>query len=560
MLPESLPSIAESSYQSPYSRDSLADTAAIEPEDAVFEEKPSASLRTSTAPPAYYDDDDDIPELPGRGTSPLGWLLIIVAIGALALVASQWSRVARLVGIGGDPTLIATSVDEGDAAVAEGHPSAYANAIEAYGRAVEAGGDTDVDVLAKLSNAYALAAQAQMDGGAAAGSVGSLLEGALSTAQVATSIDSRALDAKLANVDALRLSGNYAQAREQLEDARAMSFSRTAEFYRIDARLSAAEAGGRLANGLRSARQAAELDPDGVRYALLLARAEQASGHDQQARDALAAILAEHPEHPVATTLMAELQAKAATEQEVEAEAQLAEEADAGAEPEADAEAASEAASAPAPASEAAPAPAPVKAPAPVEATAPAKAQATEAKPEAKPAEAPKPKRPKPVQRKPELDEYDRLARAAGSDAFVDGRPPVLDYESNMKNGREELEAGNYARARAYFDSALEVHPGSAEAMDALGDVATAVNDYASALRYYRVAAQRGHPDGYFNLGRTYEQLGRNEEAVSAYYTYVKRRPTGTHAEAARTAIRTLEPRAKLPPEDPAKESDPATP
>jgi len=185
-----------------------------------------------------------------------------------------------------------------------------------------------------------------------------------------------------------------------------------------------------------------------------------------------------------------------------------------------------------------------------------------------KAAEAPKPRRPKPPPvKKPQPDEYDRLAQA--SDAFVDGRPPVLDYESNMKKGYEELEAGNYARARAYFDSALEVHPGSADAMDALGHVATAVNDYASALRYYRVAAQRGHPDGYFNLGKTYEQLGRNEEAVSAYYTYVKRRPTGTHAEAARTAIRTLEPRAKLPPEpepeppateDPAEAPDPATP
>ena len=118
-----------------------------------------------------------------------------------------------------------------------------------------------------------------------------------------------------------------------------------------------------------------------------------------------------------------------------------------------------------------------------------------------------------------------------------------------MTKGRKELAAGNHARARAYFDSALEVHPGSADAMDALGDVATSVSDYASALRYYRVAAQRGQPDGYFKLGQTYERLGKNEEAVSAYYTYVKRRPKGTHAAEARDAIRTLEPRAKLPPE-----------
>ena len=35
-LPEYMPSVGESSYRSPYTRDSLADTAAFEPEDAVF--------------------------------------------------------------------------------------------------------------------------------------------------------------------------------------------------------------------------------------------------------------------------------------------------------------------------------------------------------------------------------------------------------------------------------------------------------------------------------------------------------------------------------------------
>jgi tetratricopeptide (TPR) repeat protein len=103
--------------------------------------------------------------------------------------------------------------------------------------------------------------------------------------------------------------------------------------------------------------------------------------------------------------------------------------------------------------------------------------------------------------------------------------------------------------------------------MDGLGQVSMGIEDFKSALRYFRVAAQRGHPDGYFNLGKTYERLGRNEEAVSAYYTYVKRRPTGTHVAAAKAAIKTLEPRAKLPPEpepdpepqpEPSAESDPS--
>jgi predicted TPR repeat methyltransferase len=97
--------------------------------------------------------------------------------------------------------------------------------------------------------------------------------------------------------------------------------------------------------------------------------------------------------------------------------------------------------------------------------------------------------------------------------------------------------------------------------MDGLGHLSMRIEDFNSALRYFRVAAQRGHPDGYFNLGKTYERLGRNEEAVSAYYTYVKRRPSGTHAAAARSAVTTLEPNAKLPPEpepDPDSEADPS--
>ena len=150
---------------------------------------------------------------------------------------------------------------------------------------------------------------------------------------------------------------------------------------------------------------------------------------------------------------------------------------------------------------------------------------------------------------KPSYDEYDQLAKAAGDDAFVDGRPPVRDYDWYMREGRAELAAGNYARARAFFDSALEARPGSAEAMDGLGHVSMGTEDYEAALRYFRVAAQRGHPDGYFNLGRAYERVGQQEEAVSAYYTYLKRRPSGTHADAARLSIKILEPRAKLPPE-----------
>lgn len=305
-------------YESPYSSPSVPPAAEIE--DAEFQERPRiaahSSARTSTPPPAYYEDDDDIPGLPGRSSSPLRWLLLIVIVGGLALLGTQWERVAGLLGVGNDPALIAAGVTEGNAALAEGHATAYAGAIEAYGRAIEAGGDRDPEILAGLSRAYALAAQAQLDDGAARQSIESLSSAALTTAQSAVDLEPRNLDAKLALVDALRLAGDNAEARAILEEARAMSFSRTAEFFRVDARLSAAEADGGLENGLRSAKQAAELAPDGVPYLLLLARSQRAAGDDVPARVPLETVLADHPGHPVASKLMADL-----TSAEVEAAA-----------------------------------------------------------------------------------------------------------------------------------------------------------------------------------------------------------------------------------------------
>ena len=560
-----------SPYSSGRGADPGADTAraaviseappADEIEEAEFEERPLSGARPSSPPPPFYDDDDDIPGLPGRGGSPLRWLILIVLVGGLALLFAQWPRVARLLGIAGDPALIAASVSNGDASLSEGHPAAYASGIEAYGRAIESGGDRDTEILSKLSNAYALAAQAQIDDGATSYSTDKLTAAALTTARSARELEPRDLQAMLAEADALRLNGDLPKARDVLEDVRSMSFSRTPEFFRIDAHLSAAESGEGLEEGLRSAKLAVELAPDGVPYLLLLARTQKAAGNDSEAMEPLETIVQAHPGHPVATKLLVELRG-APVEAETLADAGV--EPDAGAEGDAGAEAVAETAAA---------AVSVTGSGSETGKVAEADKVVDEVTLAPKVAPARKPSAPK----KPKYDEYDRLAEAAGSDAFVDGRPPVRDYDSYMRLGRAELAAQQYPRARAYFDSALEAKPGSADAMDGLGRVLTGMKDYISAARYFRVAAQRGHPDGYFNLGRTYERLERNEDAVSAYYTYVKRRPSGTHAGAAIAAIKRLEPRAKLPEElepppepvakpepstadEPAQESEPTTP
>lgn len=559
------------SYRSPYASDSMigTPTAASTPaapvvEDAEFHESPRnasrSSSRTSTPPAGYFEDDEDIPDLPGSGWSPLRWLIVIVVVGGLVLLGTQWERVAQLLGIGSDPALIAAGITEGDGSLAEGYPQAYASAIEAYGRSVAAGGDRDPEILARLSRAYALAAQAQRDDGASGESIDSLSAVALTTAQSAVSLDPLDIDSKIALADALRLTGDNGEARTLLEEARLMSFSRTAEFFRVDAQLSAAEAGGGLEHGLRSAKQAVELAPNGVPYLLLFARAQHAAGDDADARAALQIVLADAPEHPVATRLLAEFDT---TEAMVDAGV-----ADDPAVTVVETEAAAEPAAEPEPVAEPVPTPEPeVGTVAEPPKTRPTEAPTPKATPKKAETKRPAAAKTRRAPKQPAYDEYDRLAQAAGDDAFVDGRPPVRDYEWYMREGRAELAAGHYPRARAFFDSALEARPGSADAMDGLGQVSTRTEDFDSALRYFRVAAQRGHPDGYFNLGKTYQSLGQNEEAVSAYYTYVKRRPEGRHAAVARSLIRSLEPNAKLPPEpepqpepEPTPQADPASP
>jgi predicted Zn-dependent protease len=551
------------------------------------------STRPSTPPPSYFDDDD-IPELPGRGGSPLRWLLLIVIVGGFALVATQWDRVAQLAGVGGDPALIAAALTEGDAGIAQGDPDGFANAIEAYGHAVAAGA-RDVETLAKLSHAQALAAQAQLDDGASSDEVRANVEAAEASSQAAVEADPNDVEAQLARADALRLAGAIGDARELLDGARSMSFSRTPELFRIDALLSAAEAGGGLEHGLRSAKRAAALAPEGITYQLLLARAEIAAGDAVGARAALTTILADHPEHPVATKLLAELDQAEAAEAEAQAAAGSTEAEASADQPEPSEGSASDTAAMPdTETAEAAPAEADTEKAAAEKAAAEKataekataekataekataeKAAAEKAAAEKKKAAAgaagdatPKPRTTE-RRRSPKQTEYDQLVEAASDDAFVDGRPPVRNYEWYMRQGRAELAAGNYSRARSLFDSALEARPGSAGAMDGLGTVFTRIEDFETALRYYRVAAQRGHPDGFFNLGKTYESLGRKQEAVSAYYTYVKRRPKGAHVAVAVSRIKTLEPRAKLPPEldpepepakEPVKSTEPATP
>lgn len=519
--------------------------------DAEFEE-PKRARGRSTPPPSYFDDDEDIPELPGRGWSPTRWLLIVTVAVAIGVVGANFDQFLALIGFGPSTEAADNALGDGDAALREDQLASYERAVQFYGGALEQDGE-DPTVFARLSNAHALAAQAIADGSKP--SPGQMSQrdhasAALNYAEQSLMLDPESLAARLAEADALRLSGETQRARKSLERSRLMPFSRTAEFYRIDALLTAEEHGGDLERGLESARQAAEASPDGIRYRLLRARVGLAVGDLSGVQEEVDAVYALAPRHPDARALEAALEARRANPKE-----QAAKEPE-PAEPEAAATEAepAEDAEEPAPAPKEAPPeltaePAPAATPSPAAADAETPPEKPKSEPRAAaPAKKPRASAARPRKR-PEYDEYDRLAEAAGSDAFIDGRPPVRDFGWYMREGEASLAGGDYSKARAYFESALEARPGSGDATDALGRVEYASGDYELAVRYFRSAAQRGHPDGYYSLGEAYERLERGNEAVSAYYTYLKRRPTGRHVAEARAAIKRIEPRVKLPDE-----------
>ena len=190
------------------------------------------------------------------------------------------------------------------------------------------------------------------------------------------------------------------------------------------------------------------------------------------------------------------------------------------------------------------------------------------AKPAPKPSGAPKARSKATDRRAPSdlaYDEYDQLEAAAAR--LVDGRPTDLSYTELMSKANSALAGGSLDRARMYYESALEARPGSAEATDGLATVALKSGNPTLAIRYLRAAARRGDPSAYFRMGKIYRSMGQKEQAVSAYYTYLKRQPGGTHAAEARRAIKAIEPYASLPPDpnapkkpDKPSDSEPPTP
>jgi predicted Zn finger-like uncharacterized protein len=563
----------------------MADRAVEDAEYSEYADRPSRPSRVS-APAGYYDDDEDLPGLPRRGRPWTRWLAVGLFLLLATGLALRWKDVASWVGLRPDPATLKLAIETGDAAVAEEHLAAYDRAITSY-RSVADAMRGDPVLAVRLARAYALASDAL--GGPDAEQHDPIrgqqyARQSLDYANEALTEDSANLEAAIARADALRLLGRLDESQAQLTAVRGMPFFRTAEYFRVQALVQAAKADGKLASGYESAEKAHDAEPDAIRYRLLLARAAMDANDASEAETQVQAVLTEHPAHPVATSLREELQARrAASEQEAAAQpirvlvsedAELEEAADGSMlmiasdeaqsdevlEPEAaDSEAAKDDSAEPAQnkpsagsgstreekakdgsAKKTSSGRARTKVEAPPEEEPPtqeelpseAKAEDEKAPPSAS-AEPPK------AGKAPGLayDEYDRPVEQQS----INGRPAPRDYNWHMRQAQVFLARGDYAGARAQFESALEQRPGSPDPTDGLGEVAMAAGDPNLALRYFRSAAQRGHQDAFFKLGTAYERLGRDEQAVAAYYTYLETHPSGRYAPTAKAALKRLE-------------------
>jgi len=109
-----------------------------------------------------------------------------------------------------------------------------------------------------------------------------------------------------------------------------------------------------------------------------------------------------------------------------------------------------------------------------------------------------------------------------------------------VKRGERALEDGSVRAAQDFFEEALTLAPHFPAALTGLGYVALERGQTQVALRRFLPAAKVGYPEALIGLGDTYRRVGRSEEALEAYQTYVRRFPRGARRSIAQRQIELL--------------------
>ncbi|MEM9067452.1 MAG: tetratricopeptide repeat protein [Myxococcota bacterium] len=497
------------------------------PADGTVPERPKAprapSLDTPSAPTVgarprrqlYIDDGDTGPLRPPKKSRVGLWLFLILLLAAGGAVAFFWND---LQGGGENPAI--AFLDAGDAAFAEDSEESYERAVREYVRA-SAHDERDPRTLASLASVHSawgqalsfragdLEARAAADpslAGEAAGLRRDLARRASEArehAETLLRLHPADPQGEIAMTNALRLEGNFDEARTHLDRAREMLPEPPATFH-LAAALVALGPDEDFAAAKQAAEAAVQADGSLVRARLLLARIHLATGDIAASQTQLRSVLDAHPNHPGATHL------QQAIDQGLPPAAPVVEVGDAGV--------------------DAAP-------------EAPEPEQTTD-RPE-RTAER--------TTERPERTERDPQERSGRSSDPPSGR----DYSWYIRRGDDLLDRSDLAGAQAHFEAAERLRPGSVEALTGLGQVALRRGNAAEAARRFRPAARADYGDAYMGLADAYRRMGRTDDAVATYRAYLASRPSGPHASRARRQIEALEPSPSAMESEPAPAPEP---
>jgi len=460
----------------------LTASQALAPQPAVV---PFAQAPPATAGAAELPIDFGSPP---RGSRSYLWIAISVPLILIAGVAG--ALLARKPWMVVEAPPAREFLLRADEALTAHRQSRFEEAVSEYTKAL-AFHEDDAHILSSLSRVHAVWSQllrSRAEGMRARGEgseiellrlsaeSGHLAELAKAHGERAAQRNPGNVEAEVALSDALRLSGNPVAARAELDRARHAEPMPSAETLRVAAWLAIDEAHGDMKAGKVLAQQAVEQDPKLLRARFLLIDCLIAEQDLDGARLHLDAIRSSAPDHPLLLELSRTL--------------------DRASRPLADAGTAS-----------AADAPKTVRDAAPSRPDKPDKPD----KPDAKP---------------PAEDQGVVVSPEAAADL--------------VKKGEHALEDGSVRAAQELFEEALTLAPRFPPALTGLGYVALERGQTQIALRRFLPAAKVGYAEALIGLGDTYRRVGRSEEALEAYQTYVKRFPRGSRRSIAQRQIELL--------------------
>lgn len=101
----------------------------------------------------------------------------------------------------------------------------------------------------------------------------------------------------------------------------------------------------------------------------------------------------------------------------------------------------------------------------------------------------------------------------------MNSSPPAVKLSQALQAALKHLQAGSLPQAEAICRQILKADPRNAAALQFLGAVALARNDYEAATAWIEksLAVNPQQPQALNNLGTAYQKLGRVEEAIGAY-------------------------------------------